>query len=354
MVRIHRSFSVLLAVLLLAGVCRAQSVESLMSAGMELLRNGAYSQAVATFRKVLRQDPGQFEAQHNIAFSYLQMGHYPDAVREFKRAIQMNGRNAETWANLAFAYEQMNKSEQAIEALYQSVNLDPGNVTARMNLATMYVNEGKLTQAIAQFKQVIQMDGSNVEAYNNLAKCLINAKRHDEAVGYLRQAIDNDPGNAEAHWELGNILFDKQKDAKKAMAEYKVAITLATDDARFYNSLADAQVAAGQKAEAVETLTKSLVYIADALAKERVQRKIDQLEGKSATGVAGPTGNAGPTVDTKGHMEELQKDLREDDRKQTRVTETAPLDISGDFDDLNDDDAEEIDLTKEAKKRARK
>jgi tetratricopeptide (TPR) repeat protein len=344
----------LMAVVLAVAAANAQSVESLMSSGMELLRNGAYSQAIATFRKVLQQDPGQFEAQHNVAFSYLQMGRYPDAVREFKRAIQMNGRNAETWANLAFAYESMNKSGEAIEALYQSVNLDPGNVTARLNLATMYVNEGKHTQAIAQYKQIIQMDGSNVEAYTNLAKCLINAKKHSEAVVYLKQAIDNDPGNSEAHWELGNIYLDKEKDAKKAIAEYKIAVSLTSDQPKYYTSLADAHLAANDKEAAIETLHKSMVYIVDALAKERVQRRVDQLEGKTtASGVAGPGGSAGPVVDTKGQMEELQKDLRSSERKETKTVETKPLDISSDFDDLNNQQTEELDLTKEAKKRAK-
>lgn len=342
------AMAVLLAVVAAAG----QSVESLMNTGQELLRNGANSQAIATFRKVIARDPTHFEAQHNIAFAYLQMGRYGDAIREFKRAIQMNGKNAETWANLAFAYEAEGRSDKALEALYQSVNLDPGNVTARMNLATMYVNENKLSHAIREFKEVIKVDGTNVEAYTNLAKCLINAGKHDEAVQYLKQSISADPGNAEAHWELGNIYFDKQKDAGKAAKEYQVAISLQSDDSRFYRSLANVYISKGEKKEAAETLKKALVYIDDALTKDRFQAEIDRLEGKSASG-APAVGGGGPTVD----MDAIGKDLRDDkdDRKETRVLKTSPIDISGDFDDLEDaDDDDGLDLEKEAKKRSRK
>lgn len=334
-------------------VLMAQSVESLMGGGMELMRNGAYSQAVAQFRKVLGQDPGQFEAQHNIAFCYLQMGRHADAVREFKRAIEMNGRNAETWANLAFAYEQMGKVDLATDALLKSVNLDPSNVTARMNLAAMYVNHDRLSQAITQYKQIVSTDRNNVEAYINLAKCLINAKQHVDAAKYLREAIAVEPASAEAHWELGNIYLDKDKDYSKAAAEYQIAVNLQADDIRFHKGLADAQEQAGKKPEAIETLKKALVYVNDALEREKIQRRLDVLEGRSVTGAkASTTGTAAPVVDD-SKMDDLRKDMRDDERKTTRVVDTKTLDISGDFDDLKDDGSKEIDLTKEAKKRAK-
>lgn len=353
--RARHLFAVVLMLVFTAQLSVGQSVESLMSAGQQMLHNGAYSQAIVSFRKVLQRDPSQFEAQHNIAFAYLQMGRYADAVREFKRAINMNGKNAETWANLAFAYEAMGNSQKAIDALYASVNLDPGNITARLNLATMYVNEDQLSKAIREFKEVISIDGSNVEAYTNLAKCLINAKKHDEAVRYLKEAISQDPGNAEAHWELGNILFDKQKDAEKAAKEYQVAISLQSDDPRFYSSLADAYIAMENKDEAVETLERSMVFIADALMKERVQKRINRIQGKTDQGAPMPT-TAGPSANTDDMASELQKDLRGDDENREKtVTQTGPIiDLSDDFSDLSDDDDDELDLEKEARKRAKK
>jgi len=53
-------------------------------------------------------------------------------------------------------------------------------------------------------------------------------------------------------------------------------------------------------------------------------------------------------------MEELQREMRTEEKKETRVLDTKPLDISGDFDDLSKDEGEELDLTEEAKKRAKK
>ncbi len=336
--------------LALCAALAAQSVESLMNAGQELLRNGAYGQAVSEFRKVLQRDPTQFEAQHNIAFAYLQMGRYPDAVREFKRAIEMNGRSAETWANLAFAYEAMGKSDKAIEALYNSVRLDPNNTTARVNLATMYVNEDRTEEAIREFKELIRIDAGNSEAYTNLGKCLINVGKHDEAIHYLRQGISMDPGNAEAHWELGNILLQKQEDFEKAKKEYQTAISLQSDVPKYYQSLANAQYQAGNKDAAVETLERSMVYINDAVVRERIQKQIDQIQGVASAG--GVSGSA-DDESTKPQMMEMTREGEEKERKETKVYKTSPVDISSDFEDLNADDDDGLDLEKEAKKRAK-
>jgi tetratricopeptide (TPR) repeat protein len=345
-----RLSSVLILTGLLASVACAQSAEALMNSGQDYLRNGAYSQAITQFRKVLAADPSQFEAQHNIAFCYLQMGRYPDAIREFKRAIDMNGRNAETWANLAFAYEQDNKSDKAMEALSTSVSLDPNNVTARMNLATMYANAERYPSAIAQFKQVIAADSRNSEAYLNLAKCLINSKNPGEAVKYLQEVITLEPGNAEAHGELGNVYWASQKQADKAASEYKTAIALNPGEAKYYQDLANIQHDLGKKDEEIETLKNSLLHCEDALAKEKIQKRIDALEGKGTADVK--SGSAAPAVDM--GMTDLKRDLRGDSAGSgSRVHKTEAVDVSGDFSDINSSKGDELDLTKEAKKRAK-
>jgi Flp pilus assembly protein TadD len=332
---------------------QAQSIETVMNQGMELLRNGAHSQAIAAFRKVMRKDPMNFEAQHNIAFCYLQMGRYNEAVKAFRRAIEINGKSAESWSNLAFAYEQLGNSKKAIDALYASVNLDPSNVTARLNLATMYVNENQHKSAINQFRQIIQMDRENVEAYNNLAKCLMNTGDHKGAAQALREAIAVEPGNAEAHWELGNIYNEREKDPDRAIGEYRTAVNLAPSTPKYYQNLANLLAEKGNKEEAAEMLKKSLVYVDDALAKERIQKKVDRLEGRQPGSTAG--GELAPAKTVDMEMQEVVREPSDEgERTGGRLMKTEKMDISSDFEDLNEDEGEELDLMKEAKKRAKK
>jgi len=338
-------------VLVLAGSACGQSIEALMNNGQELLRSGAFAQAVSAFRKVLSQDPRNFEAQHNLAFAYLQMGRNQDAATEFQKAVGLNGKSAETWANLAIAYENMGNSGKALSALDRAAALDPSNSTVRMNLAALYYNAGQQANAIAQYKQVIAVDGRNVDALNNLAKCLLEKGDDASAKKYLSDAIAVEPQNGQAHWELGNIHWKKEKNTDQALKEYRIAVSLNPNSQVFYENLGLLYEELGKKEDALDTWKKYIAYLDDALMKEKIQRKIDKLEGRGGDEQI-PKMEAGTN---QKQIEELKRDVRGDGQKtETRIYNTAPVDVGGSFEDLQKDEPEKIDLREEAKKRAAK
>ncbi|NLP04001.1 MAG: tetratricopeptide repeat protein [Fibrobacter sp.] len=334
---------------------QAQSIESLMLSGQEMLQNGAFSQAVTQFRKVIQMEPSNFEAQFNLAFAYLGWGRNSNAVEEFKKAMRLQPRNSQVWANLAIAYENLGKSQDAINALYQAVQLDPQNITARMNLAAMYANANAHSKAVAQYKEVISLDGMNEEALTNLSKCLIALGKTDEAKGYLKQAIAANPNNGDAHWELGNIAWKKDNDREKAISEYKLAITVQPNGAHFYENLALALEDKGDKAGAIDVLKKSLIYTDDALKKEKIKEKIELLE-KGDTANAKKADDSDTKLTTKSQINDLRKELGKGEKSsETQRINTAPIDVMGDLNDLNvDDGGSTLDLKSEAKKRAEK
>ena len=332
----------------------AQSTEELMNSGQEMVQRGAFSQAVAAFRKALAREPDFFEAQFNLAFAYLQWGRNSEAVREFKKALSMQPRNSEAWSNLAIAYDNLNRPNDAMDALYHAVQLDPNNLTARMNLAAMYANANRNKQAIAQYKQIVKIDGSNGDAYLNLSKCLIAAKNVKEAKEYLKRAIANMPGKSDPHVELGHIYWKYDHDTEKGIKEFQTAISVEPSNPSSYQELASALESKGQRDEAVEALKKSLPYIDDVLAKDKVQDRIDRLE-KGATGTA--SGSSGAlskeeaSAQLKAQTEDLERELRGGKQKETRRMTTGPVNVSGDFADMAEDTST-WDIQKEAQKRA--
>jgi Flp pilus assembly protein TadD len=323
----------------------AQSVESLMGNGQELLQRGAFSQAVTAFKQALSMEPDLFEAQFNLGYAYLQWGNNAQAVTEIKKALKLRSKSSEAWSALAIAYDNLNRNREALDALAQSVNCDPENLTARMNLAAMYANANRTQEAIAQYRQVVKVDTANSEALLNLAKSLIIAGAATEAKGFLERAMTAAPSKGEPHSDLGDIYWKKENNVDKGIAEYRVALTLEPANPAFYQSLAMALENKGQKKEAIDVWKKSLVYIDDALNKEKVQDRIDRLEkGSSAPP---PTSNF-----SKEQTKDLERELRpETPRKETKRIDTKPVNVSSDFEDVNADSSG-WDLAKEAKKRA--
>jgi tetratricopeptide (TPR) repeat protein len=339
-----------LCVLLSGMPVAAQSVDQLMQNGQEMLQRGAYSQAVNSFRRVLSMEPDYFEAQFNLGFTYVQWGKNSEAVVELKKALSFQPRNSEVWSSLAVAYDNLRKSADAQAALAKAVEYDPENVTARMNLGAMYANSGKHQQAISLFKQVVAIDGSNGEALLNLARSLVATNAITDAAQYFRRASAAMPDKGDAHAELGMLYWKKHNDLDKAIGEFRAAIAVEGNTAGFYEDLASALEAKGEKQEAVATLKQSLLYIDDSMKKEKVQERIGRLE-KSQESAASSSGS-GSTI-SKDQTKEMERALRGDEKKrETRTLETIPVDVTTDLDDVGADSSGKWDPKAEAKKRA--
>ena len=317
------------AVLLSVSAARAQSVESLMDSGNEMLQRGAFDQAVTQFRKVLSREPHNFEAQYNVAFAYLGWGRYSNAVDEFNKALRMQPGHSQAWANLAVAYENQGKPNDAIAALSKAVKADPNNVTARVNLASMYANNNKLNQAINEYAALVKSGYTQPEVLVNYAKCLVTANRIDEAKNYFIAAVADDPGNVEAHWELADIYRKKEKNPVRAKDELRLAINAHPDVPMLYEGLADILEEEGDRKGAVEQLNKAIVYTSDVLVKERIRTRIDRLEGKGAG-----TGGGSAAASSPGQMQTLKRE--DENAAPTRTVKTKPVKV--DFGSLLEED----------------
>ncbi len=324
----------------------AQSTEEIMSQGSMLLSNGAYDQAVTKFRKVIARDPGNFEAQFNLAFAYLNWGRNSNAVKEFKKALNINPRSADVWSNLAYAYENLGQSDKALNALYRAVENNPRNIQARINLATMYANKNRLGQAIAQYKQVIQIDGTNLDAHVNLAKCLLSQGKSKDAKHYLKGAIAINPNEAEAYWELGNILKSRSETVNEAISNYKKALALNPNAQNFYENygllledLWKKNKDETKRQEAIDVWKKSLFYINDALKKEKIQDRLDMLErGESPTGKATPEELFGSTSLSESSTQELENELDRDQKSDIKQIQVESYNVSDDLGGLDEEE----------------
>ncbi len=348
--------SVLAVAIIFVFPARSQnSVEELMANGNNLLKNGAYTEAISVFRQVLGKEPRNFEAQANLAFAYLEAERYDKAVVEYNKAISLDSRNAECWANIGFAYERLGKTGKAADAIARSVELNPSNIEARMNLAAMYENAGAFDKAVAQYEAAIRTDGSKGAAYCGVARCLTEKGNIAGAKKYCQEGIAADPRNAEAHWQLGNILWKKENNQAEALKEYQKSVTIDENSQVFYENLALLQEDMGKKQDALATWKKYLIYLNEAIKKEEVQRRIDRIENgePTSTGKADTKANRDKASEqNEAQMQQLKSDLHRDGKGEAKQLDVKPMDIGSDLDKLGTDTAQGMDFKKEAKKKA--
>jgi len=344
--------------LLIISDAKSQAVEELMAQGNGLLKNGAYTEAITVFRKVLSQEPRNFEAESNLAFSYLQSERYTNAVNEYNRAIALSPRNADCWLNMGYAYEKLGKRSKAVEAIHRAVELDPSNIDARMNLAAFFEDANQFEKAVTLYEQVIKIDGANRgDAYVGAARCLMEKGNVAGAKKYLNEGITTNPNNAAAHWQLGNIYWKKENKPEDAVKEYKTATTLDPNTAEFYENHALLLEDLHRKDEAIATWKSYMIYVNDALKKEQTEQRIAKLEnGETVAASKEDKKIARDNLDQKekADLDKLKSEMRKDNggKGDTKRIDAPPPDVSGDIDDINKSQGDSLDLRKEAKKKA--
>lgn len=341
----------ILTILALSMYASAQSVESLMSTGNDLLSSGAYSQAAARFKQVVQRDPGNFEAQFNLAYSYMKWARYSEALREFKKAAGIEPRNGDVLLSLGICYQQLNEIGPAIDAYSKAIQANPENVQARLNLAGLQAGMRHSGEAIAQYKQVLSLEPRNGTALSGLAELLTANKNYSDAKRYLNDAIDSDPGNADAHWQLGEIVWKQDKDFSRAEKEFQQAISLDHSSADYYVSLGTLLEDQGKKEQAIELYKESFSYLSDPLKKEELRKRIDNMENlQTATdpqkGVTMPSR-------TKTDVDALKKEVRGDrDAEGQKQIDVGSNDITSDLLDLpSPNEGTTLDLRGDAKKK---
>jgi tetratricopeptide (TPR) repeat protein len=76
---------------------------------------------VEELRKLLDQDPFDFQGNYHIAFAYLLLKNYSKSIHHFEIARRINPQDQLTLYNLACAYALSGRKTEALEALDRSV-----------------------------------------------------------------------------------------------------------------------------------------------------------------------------------------------------------------------------------------
>ena len=87
----------------------------------EYIRENNYQKAVEELRKLLDEDPFDFQGNYHIAFAYLLLKNYLKSIHHFEVARRINPQDQLTLYNLACAYALSGRKSEALEALERSV-----------------------------------------------------------------------------------------------------------------------------------------------------------------------------------------------------------------------------------------
>lgn len=220
------------------------------------LKAGDYDAARAALDRVVALDPGNVEAQVELARLHLIFQDVPASLAAAQRAFDLAPENPEVLNTLARALDWTGDYEAALDKALDALDIDSNNATTLATIAEIYTDVGNWETADTYIQQALQADPNNVLAHRNEAYLLERQGSYTAATDAYQRAIDLAPNRFDLYIEkarqyrIGLLEYDKANEAyQKAVDVYRSVVTL--------DALGDGLYNAGDHLAAVRTLREA-------------------------------------------------------------------------------------------------
>jgi tetratricopeptide (TPR) repeat protein len=213
--------------------------------GMTWIARPAYR--ILELNRALEADPRQAQRFKERADQYSRLWNYEQAISDYSSALALQPEEASVLHARGVAYEQIGQSGRAQEDYRKAIAIAPQLSNVYLERGVSFGNQGNLRQAIASLTDSIRLAPQNPDAYFN----------------------------------RGTAYF-QQGDFESAIEDFSSVIRLsANDDAAYYwRGVSNEQV--GRQREAIADYRQFLGLSQDPRAREEVEEKLNQWEGKQS------------------------------------------------------------------------
>lgn len=223
-------------------------------------RAAAYGEARRIWEQILAgagdKESVAREARQHIVTLFGLSGELEQRAPALARRLAATPPDLEAGRLLAEVELRLRRYAAAEATLRRVVALAPGDAASLTVLERVLVLEKKLDEAILVLKRLIVVEPKRArEFYQRMAKYAAELYRDDEAVEYAAKAVELSPDDAEGHRKLGEM-YRRQQDTKRAIFEFRQAIS--KNDRLFpvYFQLAELLLGEGQTDEADRLLRR--------------------------------------------------------------------------------------------------
>jgi len=154
-------------------------------AGVELMKQDAFDEAVAAFRQALATDPSFNLARVNLGIALFYNHDLDGTFRTLSEADSMEPENPYVLFTLGLAYKNRGNSAKAAELFSRVTKIDPKCSATYYNLGVLYARQGLEKEAEAALRQSLGLDPNHTGALYNLGSLLVKSGRAAEGNAML-------------------------------------------------------------------------------------------------------------------------------------------------------------------------
>ena len=143
----------------LTPVPSTENQQRLIREGVVLHDNKDYDGAIRKYEEVLKENPDNIDALHEIGFSYSLKGDYRKSLEAaYSGARYKSPLLAAFYLSIGNNQDELGDSKKAIEAYKAGIKLSPNMAILHFNLAITYIRTGKLEEARKSAKRAVVLN----------------------------------------------------------------------------------------------------------------------------------------------------------------------------------------------------
>lgn len=155
------------------------------------------------YRQVLGIEPGNYQAQVELADIVARHGNWPEAIRLYQTALATNQKDLPTRVELARVLRYSGRYAEAETELNGVLAADPAFSPAYTERGILRGQNKQIPLAMADLRRALELTPDDLTAQFGLAEVLGYDKQYDESIRLYRQALEKDPENQKGRVELG-------------------------------------------------------------------------------------------------------------------------------------------------------
>lgn len=231
--------------------------------GTAWLDLGKPAEAIAPLEQAAREKPGFPVAYHNLGLAALALGELEQARSYFEQALEIDPQLAVAHFNLARTWHQAGDREAALGSLKTALEIDPLLPQAHQLGARIAFEMGDVPRGMQYLERAVELNPRSGGIRADLGMALLRQGRQQEAVAELRMAVDREPTLVEVAnnlaWILATSPVDTVRNPSEALQRATEVCELTSHKVPgFLDTLAAAQAASGQFAEAAATVARAI------------------------------------------------------------------------------------------------
>ena len=218
-----------------------QRIDILYNLAINLSKEKKHEQAIKAYRKVIAEQPLNFNARLSLAQSLIDISEiekaeeiltdlkvpkdfestsyflqgkikeakldFIEAKKSYLQAVELRPDFALAHQAIGIIFTKLNQTQKAIAAFRTAIHFDQSCIEARLGIANSYELSGLYELAIASYKEIAKFD-ENPEALFRLAKCYKVIGNKAEAIDFCNKALAIDKYHPPSLLLLGELVDD--------------------------------------------------------------------------------------------------------------------------------------------------